>query len=284
VPQDRLLVVTDLDGTLLDHVTYAFSAAREALDALAASAIPLAIATSKTHAEVRELTAEVGGDPILIVENGGALVIPMAHADGIDPGGARREGTGLVIELGLARELLVRRLAEIAAETGASVRGFSELSPADVSALTGLTLEAARLARDRHYDEPFVIDDEDHLPAIAGAARRHGLSVTRGGRFFHLTGPATKGDAFTELSVRFARSRRRFVTVGLGDAPNDLSFLRLVDRPVIMPRPGGDLDPELAAALPRAERAPAAGPEGWNLALVAIVAGRRLASVTGVLT
>ena len=74
---------------------------------------------------------------------------------------------------------------------------------------------------------------------------------------------------------------RRFVTVGLGDAPNDLPFLRLVDRPVVMPRPGGDLDPELVAALPHGERAPDPGPAGWNLAVMAILAGRRLGPIEG---
>ncbi len=283
MPANPLLVVTDLDGTLLDHTTYAFSAAREALDALASVAVPLTIATSKTHAEVRALVVGMGGHPILIVENGGALVIPMTHASEIGTDDARREGEDFVIELGIARAVLVSRLADIALETGASIRGFSTLSPVDVSALTGLTLEAARLARDRYYDEPFLIDDESHLPAIAAAARRHGLSVSRGGRFFHLTGPATKGRALTTLLDRFRLAGRRFVTVGLGDAPNDLSFLRLVDRPVIVPRPGGALDGDLAAALPHGERAPAAGPEGWNLAVLAILAGRRLPPVAGVL-
>jgi mannosyl-3-phosphoglycerate phosphatase len=283
VLRNRFLVVTDLDGTLLDHTTYALSAAREALDALAATAIPLTIATSKTHAEVRELAAEIGGHPILIVENGGALVVPAAHASQVDPAGAQHEGDDLVIELGIARDVLVSRLAAIAIETGASIRGFNDLSPADVSALTGLTLEASRLACDRHYDEPFLMDDGDRLPEVAAAAHRHGLLVTRGGRFFHLTGSATKGRALIELLDRFQRAGRQFITIGLGDAPNDLSFLSLVDRPVVMPRPDGDLDAALAAALPQAERAPAAGPEGWNLALLAILAGRRLAPVAGVL-
>lgn len=278
--KDRLLVVTDLDGTLLDATTYAFSAARPALDALEARDVPLVIATSKTLREVRDIAAAIGGFPILIVENGGAVLIPTAHA--LYAEDERREAEGALIELGVARTGLVRHLAEIAAETGASLRGFDQLSTEEISGLTGLSPHAARLARERHYDEPFLLDQESHLPAVASAAERRGLSVTRGGRFHHLSGPANKGSALEVVLERFARGGRRFTTVGLGDAPNDLSFLRLVDRPIVMPLPDGDLDPELVAALPHGERAPEGGPGGWNLALLAILEGRHLAPVGGV--
>jgi mannosyl-3-phosphoglycerate phosphatase len=278
--QDRLLIVTDLDGTLLDHATYGFSAARPALDALNARSVPLVIATSKTRLEVEEIAAAIGGNPILILENGSAVVLPAVHAFHADAEGRKSED--LVVALGIERHWLIGLLAEIATETGARVRGFHELSITEVASLTGLSPHGARLARERQFDEPFLLEREDQLQAVAAAARKRGLSVTRGGRFHHLTGPTTKGSALDMILGRFARTGFRYRTVGLGDAPNDLSFLRIVDRPIVMPRPDGDLDPELAAALPHGERAPAAGPTGWNLALMAVLDGRRLAPVGGV--
>ena len=56
---------------------------------LSAGAIPLIIATSKTLPEVREVAAAIGGRPILIVENGGAVVIPRAYGLQADGGAAR---------------------------------------------------------------------------------------------------------------------------------------------------------------------------------------------------
>ena len=70
--------------------------------------------------------------------------------------------------------------------------------------------------------------------------------------------------------------------MGLGDAPNDLSFLRVVDRPVIVPRSDGHPDPDLAAALSPCEVAPAPGPVGWNFAVLAVLSGHRLPAVSGV--
>lgn len=176
IHEHGLLVVTDLDGTLLDATTYAFSAAREALDALEAAAIPLIIATSKTLPEVREIAAAIGGRPILIVENGGAVVIPRAY--GLQADGERLEADALVVELGVAREWLVRELAAIAAETGASLRGFSQLSPPELASLTGLSRHTARLAGERRYDEPFLVAQEHHVRAVesrrsSAASRSH---------------------------------------------------------------------------------------------------------------
>ena len=81
------------------------------------------------------------------------------------------------------------------------------------------------------------------------------------------------------LRQRVVLEGRRPFTVGLGDAANDLSFLRLVDRPIVIPRPNG-VDPGLASALPHAERAPKAGPAGWNAAILAVLAGRLLPRVS----
>ena len=268
-PPDALLFVTDLDGTLLDEKTYSFEPARPALRALARHGATLVLASSKTRAEMEPLARRLGLRPPLIVENGGAILIPRARR-GYD-----------AIAIGVGHAELVRALAEIAREAAATPRGLSSLSPAAVSRLTGLSRDAARRALDRAHDEPFLLEDESLAPALAAAASRRGLRVTRGGRFFHLTGDVDKGRAFRELLSRLAHPGRRFVTVGLGDAANDLSLLRAVDRPILVPRPGGRLDPELARALPEAERAPLPGPAGWNAAVSSVLEGRTLPRAGG---
>jgi mannosyl-3-phosphoglycerate phosphatase family protein len=275
-----LMVVTDLDGTLLDDRTYAYEDARAALEALHREAGPLVLATSKTWAEVvglaRGLPMEVGA----IVENGGAVIVP-AHAFARPPAGACRDADLLVMELGENYDALVRHLAAIADETGVRLTGFAGLSVADIARLTGLPVAAAELASRRRHDEPFLIDDPAMVPRVAEAARRRGLEVTQGGRFLHLVGGGTdKARALRVLLAAHAKEGRHFTTVGLGDAGNDLAMLAAVDRPVIVPRPDGTLDSRLASALPVAERAPAPGPGGWNAAMLVILAGGALPTVT----
>ncbi|HEX9190170.1 MAG TPA: HAD-IIB family hydrolase [Vicinamibacteria bacterium] len=261
----RWLVATDLDGTLLDHETYSFEAARPALALLAERSIPLVLVTSKTRAEAEAIAALIGTPPLLVVENGGAVVVPEGSV------GTRTIG------LGVPYPRLVEALDAIALEAGASVRGFSSLSRREVEDLTGLRGAAAERARVRGFDEPFLVSDPGVVPALEKAAARRGLAVTRGGRFHHLVGAGTdKGRALRALLRLPGAGGEGVVTVGLGDAANDLSLLQAVDRPVIVPRPNGAPDAVLAAELPGAETAPAPGPAGWNAAVLAILSGERL--------
>jgi mannosyl-3-phosphoglycerate phosphatase len=58
-------------------------------------------------------------------------------------------------------------------------------------------------------------------------------------------------------------------TVGLGDSANDLPMLRCVDVPILVPREGG-YDPDVV--IPGLRLAPAAGPTGWGLELMSVLA------------
>jgi mannosyl-3-phosphoglycerate phosphatase family protein len=279
-PDRCRLVVTDLDGTLLDGRDYSFGPARPALAALGERGIPLVLCSSKTRAEMEPLAAVLGLATPLIVENGGALVFP-ADMLPAPPARARRDGRRVVVALGCPRAELLATLPEVAGEAGVRARGFHQMTADEVASLTGLTLEGAAQALEREWDEPFVVEGRtspDTERKLGEAARRRGLRVTRGGRFHHLTGDSDKGKALrTLLDLLPLASLGQ--TVGLGDSANDLPLLSVVDRPVLMPREDGSVDPALAAALPGAERAPAPGPRGWAEAVLAALEGRALSGV-----
>jgi mannosyl-3-phosphoglycerate phosphatase len=265
------LVVTDLDGTLLDEDTYDVAPARPALAALREREVPVVLCSSKSRAEMEPLAEALGLRAPLIVENGGAIVFPAGVAP---PPGALGSSERTVLPLGRARKELLLALPAVARESGALVRSFAAMSVDEVCALTGLSEPEAVLARRREWDEPFVAEDEggegDLDARLQEAADRHGLRVTRGGRFHHLTGPTDKGEAVRAL-LRVMPLPRPGVTVGLGDAVNDLPMLAAVDRPVVMPRKRGGVEPVLAAALPDALRAPVPGPAGWAAVVLGLL-------------
>ncbi len=64
------VVFTDLDGTLLDHNDYSFSAAEPALERLQQLAVPWVLNTSKTRAELMSLKQRLNNPWPLIVEVG----------------------------------------------------------------------------------------------------------------------------------------------------------------------------------------------------------------------
>jgi mannosyl-3-phosphoglycerate phosphatase len=261
-----LLVATDLDGCLLDHATYSWAPARPALEALAAGGGRLVLVSSKTRPEMEALAEELPLRAALIVENGGALLVPPAQL-GAAPAEAEAAGPWWRLTLGAPHARLAAALGELAREAGARVRGFSAMEPEEVARRTGLNLPEAARALRREFDEPFVLEAGD-AGLLAAAATRRGLRVSRGGRFHHLTGETDKGAALSRLLGLFAAEGQRHRTAGLGDAPGDIPFLRIVQHPVLMPGPDGRVDPDVRAALPAAACAPAPGPRGWNCAVL----------------
>jgi len=272
----ELVVLTDLDGSLLDAVTYSFAEAREALAALDERGIPLIPVSSKTRAELEALLLSMGVAGPFVVENGGAVVIP-SHWFELTIPWARPEGRHLVLELGVRRTELVQALGEMARETGVKVRSFTQMTLPELQRHTGLSRPAAMRALVREYDEPFLADaDTEATAALARAACRRGLTLTRGGRFHHLTGRTDKGRAARILLNLIAAVHGRVRSVALGDAANDAPMLAAVDRPILIPRPDGSLTLEIVRACRSAERAPAPGPRGWNAAVMAVLAGEPL--------
>ena len=273
----KLIFFTDLDGTLLDHRTYAWTAARPALRALARRQRPLVIVTSKTRAEVAPLLREIDRREPFVVENGGAIYVPVGYFP-FRIASAEQAGRGWQrVALGTPYQRLVAALAIAAQRARVEVRGFNRMSARELAERTGLKLVAARRARRREFDEAFVILDGDARawPRLRAEIRRRGLRSTRGSRFLHIMGANDKGAAVRRLAAWFRRAEGgRVRTVGLGDSPNDIPMLRAVDVPVLVARPGGRYDPETSAAVPTARRAGGIGPEGWNRAVLRLLLPR----------
>jgi len=268
----RLVVFSDLDGCLLDRETYDHTAARPALERLAREGIPLVLCSSKTRAEVEAHRSRLGLSEPFIVENGGAIVIPEGDLP-VPQAVTRAVGPYRIVELGVPYARLAAALREIAAATGLRLRGFAEMEPAEVAARTGLDLEAARRAKAREYDEPFVAElDATDAERLEREARARGLALTQGGRFHHLTGGNTKGVAVELLTDLYRSLAPAVATAALGDGANDLSMLEVVDHPVVIPREDGDVDPAFRDR--PWPRAPRPGPRGWNDAVLGLLGDR----------
>jgi mannosyl-3-phosphoglycerate phosphatase len=270
------LIFTDLDGTLLDEATYSFEAAEEALALLRMRKVPVILVSSKTRAEMESLRAHLHNTDPFIVENGGGLFIPTGYFESLVEGGQTRDNYH-VIELGAPYARLRTALKEVGQAVGYRLRGFGDMSEQEISERTGLTRQDAALAKQREYDEPFIIENGEEPGGVPNDIRREaeacGLRCTRGGRFLHLMGNSDKGRACRLLGDYYRRQEGRaghaFMTVGLGDSLNDLPMLAAVDRPILVQRPDGSYDPEVR--LEKVGYAPGIGPAGWNRAILSLL-------------
>jgi mannosyl-3-phosphoglycerate phosphatase len=262
-----LIVFTDLDGTLLDHQSYSYEAALPALARIKELGVPLVLTTSKTRAEVEYWRRRLDNFDPFIVENGGALYMPTAYFPLTLTAPAFRNGYA-VIEFGDSYQKLVDVLRKASAESQCRVAGFHDMSQEEVRSRTGLPMELATLAKQREYDEPFLILDP-WCERLYERIEAHGKRWTQGGRFHHIIGANDKAHCVRLLTHFFQRAFGDTTTIGLGDGLNDARFLRAVDIPVVLK---SDASAKLAARVPQARTSDCPGPEGWNRAVLEILA------------
>ena len=261
------VLFTDLDGTLLDHESYEWEEARPALELCKARRVPVILVSSKTRAEMNPLRLELGLTAPFISENGGGIYFPKEGL--LDPPSEAVPDKKLwKWSLGVQYRDLVPLLREMREELDLPIRGFSDMTLEEISRLTGLDLENARLAAMREYDEPFVLTRRDKRTSerLRRAALQRGLRISTGGRFHHLHGAVDKGDAVERVIALYKALSSEVKTVGLGDSPNDFPLLRKVDHPVLLGSPGRF--PEIEADLPGLKLLEKAGPLGWNEAVL----------------
>jgi mannosyl-3-phosphoglycerate phosphatase len=264
---DALVVISDLDGTLLDRTSYEFAAARPAIDRLRAERVPLVLCTSKTRAEVELVRTALGNTDPFIVENGGGLYVPVGYFP-FEIEGAELRDDYWVVPIGDSYPDLVATLARASQTSGVAVRGFATMSDADVVDATGLTLDDAHRARQREFDEPFVILEPERAHDLLTAIEREGMRWTSGGRFHHVMGASDKRRAVDHAVSLYRRLHGVVRTVGLGDAPNDASFLNGVDVPILMASPHLDA---LRTLVPHGRATAIDGPAGWNEAVLSVL-------------
>jgi mannosyl-3-phosphoglycerate phosphatase len=262
----RQLIYTDLDDTLLDHHTFSWAPAEEALAEIERRRVPLIFVTSKTRTEVELLRRKLGHTHPFITENGGGIFVPEGYFN-LRLEGAVRVARYLCIPLARPYAEATAALDELAEETGVSVVGFHHMRLREIAENSGLDLKAAELARDRDFDEPFFFAgaSDSAIASFEQAARRRGCSLSRGGRFWHLFIGSDKGRAVQHLTALYKKSERlRFRTIALGDSPNDLPMFAAVDRPAVIPGPDGKFAQQIVSHFPRVLKASSPGPAGWN--------------------
>lgn len=256
-PELPLVVLTDLDGTLLDHHSYSAAAAQPALQRLKQWHIPVIFNTSKTRDEVIELRQQLDNHDPFVCENGSAVFLPRTDHSGYNPE-----------ILGASYADILKALHQLRTD-GFRFRGFNDMPASEVAALTGLAPEQAHLAKQRHGSEPLLWNDtDDALERFAEALSAYDLRAVRGGRFLHVMGNTDKASGvefFRHYYGHCWQSEVRIIVLGDGD--NDRQMLESADYPIVIP----GIDQTLTLAHPHTITASSAGPEGWNTSINALL-------------
>jgi len=98
----------------------------------------------------------------------------------------------------------------------------------EIASLCDISIEQARLAKQREFDEPFILMYPEHSSQLEKAIKFH---YTKGDRFYHIT-DTDKGEAAAILIDLFTRNYGEILSIGIGNSINDLPLLSKVDIPI----------------------------------------------------
>lgn len=264
----KLLVVTDLDSSLLDE-DYTYEGAKQALSQLKERGFPLVPNSSKTYAELRCLAQELEQCFAVVAENGGLVAV---HTESVIAPVGEPDSFGYIPQpAGLSRVEILKHAHALRESEGYRFEGFADWSVEQVVAHTGLSPEAAELAMERDTTEPILWHgSEEEWKAFLGAMEVHGVKALRGGRFIHLMGQVDKVQGMQQVVALYqqAEPNTEWTVVAVGDSANDKAMLEAADIAVVIPHADGPrVDPQNSRRIDAAQ----VGSNGWGAAISNII-------------
>ena len=222
----KILIFTDLDGSLLDRDTFKFDEIKHYLKKLLSKGIFIIPNTSKTEKEILEFNNELGSNLPYISENGSAI-------NGLD-----------LLNSNLPKELILSReknnLTKIFEKSVPinlqnKCEWLSEMNKKKQSLIFGLEDEKLKMALDRKYTIPFIFDgNKNEKNKLFKIVKKNGLILQEGGRVINLTDKVNKAKAL-QVFVRFYKKNNKNVkTIAVGDNYNDLDMLKTSDFPCLV--------------------------------------------------
>ena len=221
IENSSLWVVSDVDGTLMDH-SYDLTPARETIKKLQLLSIPVILCTSKTASEVKVIREELNLIDPYIVENGAAIY-----------GEYLKNCNGKII-LGKKYETLEDILNCISNEIDYKLIPLNNLTDQEATELTSLKGNSLTLMRDRHWSMPFLNPPSFLEEKINICCKKFKVDIFKGNRMSHLLSiNSNKGKAINALKKY--SNIQNIQIIGLGDSPNDLPLLLNSDIKIVIP-------------------------------------------------
>jgi mannosyl-3-phosphoglycerate phosphatase family protein len=271
----KLVIFSDLDGTLLDHYDYSHAAADALLAELEGKGIPLVLASSKTFAELLPLRDELANRHPFIVENGAAVYIPRGYFRE-QPPGSSAAGVYWRRSFSAPHDHWLALVHSKANDFAFQFTALSDMEAARIASLTGLDAAAAANAARREFGEPLLWHGSDgERQRFIDTMHKNGAQVLQGGRFLHVGGECDKGRALRWLRRLYAMEcgGTAPLCVAIGDGDNDAAMLEAAEYAVIVRSPSHP--PPRLSRRERVKITSACGPAGWDEGLRRLLSALR---------
>lgn len=215
---DLPLIFSDVDGTILDFVTYSFKDSLPAIELCASREIPLILVSSKTYTEMKHLVTALSLAFPFVFENGAGIVYPSGKVT----------ITGKRVDELRALKPIIESLIDDAlwADT---------LKCEELSNYTGLPASDVEAMMERKASVLFISKKTlpGNIDRINQKIAHAGIAITSGGKFFTvMDSEVHKGIAIHAIQKYYESKvkNKRIITYGIGDGINDIDMFNAVDK------------------------------------------------------
>ena len=222
----KVLIFTDLDGSLLHRDTFKFDEIKDYLKEIISEGILIIPNSSKTEKEILEFNDELGINLPYISENGASI-------DGLD-----------LLNKDLPQQLILSREKEIlfnifkktvSSDLQNKCKWLSDMDEKNKSLILGLKYQKIQSALDRKYTIPFIFNgSKNEKKELTKIIKNTGLLLQEGGRVIHLTDKVNKAKALQVFVRFFKKNNKNVKTIAVGDNYNDLEMLKTADFPCLV--------------------------------------------------
>ena len=222
----KVLIFTDLDGSLLHRDTFRFDEIKDYLKEIISKGIYIIPNTSKTDKEILEFNNELGINIPYISENGASI-------NGLD-----------LLNKDLPQQLILSREKDTLLKIFKNIvpiklqnkcKWLSEMDKKNQTLIFGLHDEKLDMALNRKYTIPFLFQGtKNEKKELSKIIKNKNLFLQEGGRVIHLTDKVNKAKALQVFVRFFKRNNKNVKTIAVGDNYNDLEMLKTSDFPCLV--------------------------------------------------
>ena len=222
MPKKKILIFTDLDGSLLDKETFKFDVIKDYFKELVRNGIIIIPNSSKTEAELLDFNEQNNLDLSFITENGSSI-----H-------GLNKIHQNLPDKIIISRTIdEIRNIYEenISLDFKNKITHILELEIEVQQKILGLPLDKIKLAIKRNHSLPIKfngtkIEKNEFIKIMNNS----GLTIQTGGRIMNICDNVNKSKAISKtIELINTKMNDQIVTIGVGDNQNDIEMLRHTD-------------------------------------------------------
>ena len=225
----RVIIFTDLDGSLLNNETFKFDEIKNFIINCLKKGIKLIPNTSKTSFEILEFIKELSFEIPYIAENGSSI----HNLNVLNP--------HISNEIVLARPVykIYEDFIKNIKKKFLNCNFLSEMNSKKQSSILGLSGRKLELALNRNYTFLITFNGEkNEIKELIKYCDNSGLSFNQGGRVICIGDKVNKLTGMQKILkiIKSYNEYKDIFTIGVGDSPNDLGMLDKVDFPCLIKR------------------------------------------------